>query len=537
MTSLEKSLPSFDPLQLELVRRKVEGELELRHQRKIQGKRGGLIKFVRYFWHVLEPQTPLVDGWVLGAICEHLEAVTFGEINRILINVFPGAMKSLLTDVFWPAWEWGPMGLSHLRYVAFSYAATLTLRDNGRFRDLIMSPDYQELWGHKFDIVKSGEERISNNKTGWKFASSVGGVGTGERGNRILLDDAHNVKEAESEAVRTSTVRWVRESMSNRLNDMERDVIVAIMQRSHENDTSDALLEMGYVHLMIPMEYDRSYHCVTPIEWEDPREEDGELAWEERFPEHVVHDIKITLGSFGYAAQYQQRPAPRGGGIFKRDWWQQWTDIEAKQNGVNAGHLPPMSYVLGILDTAYTEKEENDPCAMVILGLWTDAKGNPQIMLKYAWEEWLEFNPLVEKVAQTAKDHQIDRLLIEAKASGISVAQELRRRYSRAGFAIEQVDPGKGDKVARAYAVTQFFEDGAVWAPGFEDGTWRTWAEKVINVLAVFPKGAHDDLVDCVVYGLKYLRDAGLLLRSEEQRRRIAEEMEYRKPIELPYQV
>src|SRR3954467_10157570 len=94
-------------------------------------RQGGLIAFVRYFWHILEPETELIEGWPLWAICEHLEAVTFGEINRLLMNVPPGFMKSLLTDVLWPAWEWGPMNKAHLRYVAFSYSSSLTERDNG----------------------------------------------------------------------------------------------------------------------------------------------------------------------------------------------------------------------------------------------------------------------------------------------------------------------------------------------------------------------------------------------------------------------
>jgi hypothetical protein len=123
----------------------------------------------------------------------HLEAVTFGEINRLLINVPPGFMKSLLVNVFWPAWEWGPMGLAHLRYVSFSYGAHLTHRDNGKMMRLVTSARYRDLWGDRFDMVKVGEQKIENDQTGWKFATSIGGIGTGERGDRVLLDDPHNV--------------------------------------------------------------------------------------------------------------------------------------------------------------------------------------------------------------------------------------------------------------------------------------------------------------------------------------------------------
>ena len=295
--------------------------------RKRQQGRGGLLEFVRYFWDVLEPQTPFVEGWALDAVCEHLEAVTSGEITRLLINVPPGFMKSLLTDVFWPAWEAGPMNMPHLRYVAFSYAAALTERDNGKYRDLILSEKYRELWSASFRTRKVGETKITNDKTGSKLATSVGGVGTGERGDRIIVDDPHNVKDGESEIIRSETVRWFREALSNRLNNMETSAIVVIMQRVHESDVAGTILSEGfadYVHLMIPMEFDSGRRCSTIIGWEDPRTEDGELAWPERFPPAVVDGIKIALGPYAYAGQYQQSPSPRGGGIFKRDWFQLW---------------------------------------------------------------------------------------------------------------------------------------------------------------------------------------------------------------------
>src|ERR1700744_5312901 len=120
-------------------------------------RQGGLIAFVRYFWKVIEPENPFVDGWPLWAMCEHLEAVTFGDITRLLINVPPGFMKSLLTDVFWPAWEWGPMNMPHMRYVAFSYSSSLTERDNGKFKDLITSPEFQLMYGDQVKPRKTGE--------------------------------------------------------------------------------------------------------------------------------------------------------------------------------------------------------------------------------------------------------------------------------------------------------------------------------------------------------------------------------------------
>src|SRR5215467_12109948 len=114
----------------------LEAEIAVRHERKHQSQPGGLINFVRYFWPVIEPETRLVEGWLLDAIAQHLEAVTFGKITRLLINVPPGSMKSLMVNVFWPAWEWGAMGMSHKRYVSFSYSSGLTQRDNLKFKKL-----------------------------------------------------------------------------------------------------------------------------------------------------------------------------------------------------------------------------------------------------------------------------------------------------------------------------------------------------------------------------------------------------------------
>src|SRR5215813_3252502 len=155
----------------------IVNEIKLRNERDLQARPGGLIPFVRYFWQVIEPETKLVEGWLLDAIAEHLEAVTLGKVTRLLINVPPGSMKSLMVNVFWPAWEWGAMNMPHKRYVSFSYSSGLTERDNLKFKKLISHDSYQELWGDRFVMEKEGEVKITNSKTGSKFASSVGGIG------------------------------------------------------------------------------------------------------------------------------------------------------------------------------------------------------------------------------------------------------------------------------------------------------------------------------------------------------------------------
>lgn len=526
---------------VEYRKRQVKADIATRGHRDADGVwQGGLMSFVRHFWHVLEPETKLAEGWVLEAICEHLEAVTFGEITRLLINVFPGAMKSLLTEVFWPAWEAGPMKKPHLRYVTFSYSARLTERDNVRYRDLILSSEYQSFYGDVVKPIKIGDQKISNSAKGWKIASSVGGVGTGERGDRIILDDPHNVKEAESEVVRGTTVQWFRESMSNRLNDPETGAIVIIMQRVHEEDVSGVILSLGlpYCHLMIPMEYDPDRGIdddgnpiETEIGWVDPRLDmddlDGcrdVLAWPVRFSQRVIETTKNEVGPFAWATQYQQTPEARGGGIFQRAWWQVWDSPD--------GRFPTLEYVVASLDGAFTEKEENDPSALTVWGVFLNDEGHKRIILLHAWRKRLKFHgPLVpqlpkestimhrrrsqpewgllEWTVDSCRRFKVDRLLIEAKAVGISAAQELRRLHGREGWAIQLVDP-KGDKVARALAVQPTFSQGMIYAP------IRDWSEMVIDEMAVFPAAKHDDLTDSATQAIKHLRDNGMANSDEE---------------------
>lgn len=436
---------------------------------------------------MLEPNTPFVDGWALQTICQHLEAVSYGEINRLLITVPPGFMKSLLTDVFWPAWEWSALGRPHLRYVAFSYSAGLTERDNGKFRDLLLSRSFQELWGHVFKLRKIGETKVTNDKTGSKLATSVGGIGTGERGDRIICDDAHNVKEGESERIREETVRWFRESIQNRLNDMEKSAIIVIMQRVHESDVAGVIIsEMDYTILMIPMEYEPGFTTGTPI-WDDPREDEKQLAWPERFPFKVVERLKTDIGPIAYASQYQQTPVPRGGDIIKREYWQLWPDETP---------FPDFEFVLASADTAYTEKEENDPTGFTVWGIFKDKSDQPKAMLIWAWAKRLELHGakvernvgetekeyekrssktwgLVEWLAYSCRRFHVDLLLIEAKASGITVAQEMQRLHGYEKWMTKTVTP-VGDKVSRAHSVEPIFAQGIVFAPD------QQYAENVI---------------------------------------------------------
>lgn len=500
-----------------------------------------LVEFIRQAWHVVEPGTPYVHGWHIDAICAHLEAITFGledddGLTRLLANVPPGMMKSLAVSVFWPCWEWSRY--PHLRYLCASHSVDLAIRDNLRMRRLIESEWYQQRWGHRVKLTRdqSAKTRFENTAGGFRAAVAAGSV-TGHRADRVIIDDPHSVESAASDDMRQTTITWFLEAVPTRLNNPAKSAIVVIMQRLHDQDVSGVILDrdLGYTHLMLPMEYEPDRACSTDVYWqphwssepelfEDPRSEVGELIFPERFPASVVTRDKAVMGTFAVSGQFQQRPAPRGGGIIKREYWQSWDIDVALQWGYASKErkliFPDFDYLLAVLDTAYTEKEENDPSAMVLWGVFKDKHNVPKVMLAWAWSEHLEFNSLVEKTAETCRKYGgVHKLVIEAKAAGISVAQEIRRKYSRENWSVQLIDPGRQDKIARAYSVQGLMEAGLVYAPFDvvgENLIPKSWADGVISECETFPKGAHDDRVDCVTMGLSYLRQIGMLRLGEE---------------------
>ena len=339
-------------------------------------------------------------------------------------------------------------------------------------------------------------------------------------------DDPHNIKEGESQTIREETVRWFREAMSNRLNHMTKSAIIVIMQRVHQDDVSGTIIEedLGYDHLMIPMLFEPGRSAPTSIGWEDPRTEDGECFWSERFPPAAVEEC-LKLGEFAFASQYQQRPAPRGGGIFKNEYWNIWEPDD--------GRYPNFDFILASVDPAYTHHDENDPSAMTIWGVNYADDGTPRVFLIAAWRKWLQLHGptltreygepadlflerqkkewgLVEWIGHSCKRFQVDHLLIESKASGISVMQEMQRLLFQEKFGVEFVDPGRADKEVRANRVQHIFSAGMIYRPE------RPWATMVEDEMAAFPKARYDDLTDSACYALWWLRQHNMLTRREE---------------------
>jgi predicted phage terminase large subunit-like protein len=485
-----------------------------------------LYAFLSRAWRWIDP-SPFIHGWPIEAVAEHLQAVCDGEIRRLLINIPPRCSKSTVTSVCFPAWVWAQRYRSHtsgpgVQFLSASYAGSLSLRDSVKCRRLIDSPWYQKLWGSRFALTsdQNTKGRFENDQNGVRLSTSVGSALTGEGMNIGIIDDPNGAQDSASEAVIESTIEWWDTAMSTRLNDARKGAFIVVQQRLAEADLSGHILEKqagDWTHLCLPMRYERDRAFVTTIGWQDPRTTEGELLWPERFGEAEVKTLERTLGPWAGAGQLQQRPEPRGGGVIKREWWQLW----------NEPVFPPLDYVIASLDTAYTVKTENDYSAMTIWGVFSGdvvaqniktnagtqrsyAPGSPKAILMNGWAERLELHDLVQKVAESCKAMKVDKLLIENKAAGISVAQELRRLFAHEDWSVQLYDPKSQDKLSRLYSVQHLFSEGMVYAPE------KTWAEQVITQCSSFPKGKHDDLVDTVSMSLRHLRETGLLARGPE---------------------
>ena len=501
-----------------------------------------LYTFLMHAWRFIDP-APFKPGWVIDALAEHLEAVVDGEIRRLLINIPPRCSKSSICSVAFPAWVWAqshksPTSGPGVALLHASYAHSLALRDSVKCRRLLKSTWYQRMWGDRFKITPDQDMKIrfQNDKGGERLITSVDAGVTGEGGNIIIVDDPNNAKEVLSEAVIQSTNEdWWDGTMSTRLNDPKTGAYIVVQQRLGESDLTGHILAKeaaDWTHLMLPMEFEQGRSFMTVLGWEDPRTVEGELLWPERFGQPEVNKLKSNLGSWKAAGQLQQRPEPKGGGIIKRDWWKLWPPegevFNKRGEPVKPLQNPGCRFIIASLDTAYTEKTINDPSALTIWGVFAGdpvaqevrasdehsvrvyTETSTRVILLHAWTKHLEIHPLVNEVAKSCKAFNVDKLLIEDKAAGHSVAQELRRLFSNEMWAVQLINPKNLDKLARLYSVQHLWEEGMIYAPE------RTWAEAVIAQCGTFPNAAHDDLVDTTSMALRHMRDIGLLQRGVE---------------------
>lgn len=432
-----------------------------------------LSNYIKKSWPQIEPGIPYVHGWHMDAIGEHLQACVTGEITRLLINIAPGTSKSTATSVFLPSWIWGPYGWPEARVIGASYEQSLATRDNRRNRILVESDWYQERW--PLELVSDQNEKtgFENVKRGWRQSCAVKSM-TGKRGDIVIWDDPLSPEKAYSEVERDTANRVFAETLPTRLNDPKKSAIIIIMQRLHENDVSGYILarELGYEHLCLPMEYEPDRHCTTSIGWTDPRKEDGELLFPERFPREVVDRDKQVMGSFAVAGQFQQRPVPREGGMFKHHWF----------NVVKAAPAGTV-WVRG-WDLAASTKSDSPYTAGVKIGR------TPQGRYVIADSKRERVNTPRQMIKTTASQDGVECFISYPQDPGQAGKDQSRSiAVDLAGYKFKS-SPESGDKATRAEPLAAQAEAGNV------DILQGDWNAAFLDEICAFPFGQYMDQVD-----------------------------------------
>ncbi len=461
----------------------------------------------------------------MDAICDHLAYMSMGDIQYLMINLPPRLSKSTIVSVMWPTWDW--INTPWRQWLTGSYAMNLAQRDCLKARKLIDSKWYQDRWSSsfRFSFDNKLKRQYSNDKGGHRITVSPEAGTTGEGGNFVNLDDPHNAREAESDAIRNNTLDWFDNAFQNRMNDQNKDGWCITGQRTHENDLFKHIAETQdmskVVHLILPNEYDPKRKCVTFLPktkekiFTDPRQTKGHLLIPKRLNAERSAVLKKTMGD-KYALQYQQDPRASSGNILKRDMWKEWE-----------GEPPDVDQIITVWDTAYGTKQTNDYSARTDWGIFKHKEvvisesGKTSVLperncaiLIGAWRGRVPFYDLKKKALQHYKAHKPDYTLIEKKVSGISLIQEFKRLGIRGirGVSIDHGGRLSIDLVERVNIISPMFEDGCVYYLN------EPWAQEVIDEAAAFPNATHDDYVSTITMAVQWARRRGELKLWEDER-------------------
>lgn len=488
--------------------------------------RGGLREFMRIFWHAVEQQ-PFRDNWHLEAICEHLEAVTKGEIKRLLINVPPGTGKSLTCSVFWPAYLWALD--PGKRIICASYDQSLVQRQAQLHINLIASESYREAYPHVQLVSKTPALReFSTTRGGFRFSTSPEGKGTGRHGHGAIVDDPMKPQDAimQRKAAFTKVDTWFDGTLPTRAVDLESFWLMLIMQRIHTDDLSGRCRASGnWTELILPMR-----QVKRPYWARDPRKEVGELLWPARFPEHKVRDLEITLKAEA-SAQLQQDPTPMSGGIVEESWTRlEWIEVPKKGTFIQSwdfsskGLLESHSKVSGQLwcasrDVKYLREllcGLDDRLAKLPGAFDSRTVAIPErqelfLLIDAVGDHWNYVRSKAEfKNAQRRPHWSRARVkLIELKANGPAIIEDLKREV----YGLKGVEPD-GSKEERLRVHSDKFETRMVVFPPGKVG------DEVREQLIKFPRFSWDDHVDTTTQALDRL--ASKSERYRENLKRIA---------------
>ena len=445
--------------------------------------RQDLTSFIARSFYEITPQTKLSMAPYIEALATKLEACRQGKIKRLIVNMPPRHLKSIATSVAFPAWLLGHD--PSLQIICASYGQDLADDLAHRCRNVMNSSFYKSLFPTR--LVRGAVNDFMTSAKGVRMATSVGGVLTGRGGDFIIIDDPQKPDEALSETSRKTVKGWYDGTLLTRLNNKNDGCIIIVMQRLHQDDLVAHVLEQeawDMVTFPAIAEEEEAHVIEGPFGKRLYVRKPGDLLDPVRESLVTLQNIRKNMTEYNFSAQYQQNPIPLGGAMVKHAWLQYY-ELQPT----------PFDSIVQSWDTASKASELNNFSVCTTWG----KKGKFYYLLS-VFRKRLEYPDLKRAVKEQAKLYKPSMVLIEDKASGIQLIQELKRDGEH-NLNIKACTPGDKDKTMRLHLQTAAFENGQVFLPKN-----ASWLSDYVNELTGFPGAKHDDQVDSTTQALEYLR-------------------------------
>jgi predicted phage terminase large subunit-like protein len=447
--------------------------------------RKDLCAFTELCFYQLNPTTQFKPNWHIELVTAALDACRRGEITRLIFNQPPRSLKSHCASVAFVAFMLGHDPTAQI--ICASYGQELANKHAMDCRAIMTSAWYQSLFPRtRLSPQRQSLQELATTEQGFRLATSVGGVLTGRGANTIIIDDPLKPDEALSDTQRKAVNDWFDHSLYSRLNDKKNGCIILVMQRLHQDDLVGHALGLEpwkLIRLPAIAEEDETHVIQTPYGTRRFQRRAGEALHPEREPLEVLNHLRAAQGEYNFAGQYQQAPAPLGGGLVKQEWF--------KTYNVND---PPAQFemIFQSWDTANKPTELSDYSVCTTWGV-----KDKHLYLMNVFRKRLGYPELKRAVREQAEAFSATIILIEDRASGTQLIQELVSE----GMPIQKYEPTM-DKTMRMYSVTSIIENGFVHLPDK-----ASWLGEYLQELAVFPRGKFDDQADSTSQALHWFKE------------------------------